>query len=451
MNLPIPDFAIELCRVLSKHGKKAYLVGGAVRDLITGSPPKDWDLATDALPQEMERIFGAAGYDWLPTGKRFGTVTVFVRGLPLEVTTFRLEGEYRDYRHPAQVSFVGEVEGDLGRRDFTINALAYDPLNGELKDPWLGIRDLTLGQIRAVGEAVERFREDPLRILRGIRLAAEFGFDIEEKTWHAAVRNTELIGRVSAERVRQELNRILTAVHYMKGLELLLSSGLLFLIIPELKESWLFPQYHPAHCYNVLDHTLEAMRYAPGNLRGRLAVLLHDVGKPRLFSRGSDGRGHFYGHNRLGAEMAEEILYRLRYDRRTIKEVAALIREHMLDLKMGPAGMRRLVARLGRDLATELIQVKMADFLAHSEATVKHDLERVMAFFRSLQEVLREGELGISQLAVDGRDVQEILHCRPGPLVGQTLKQLWEEVLADPRKNDREYLLTRISEITSQR
>ncbi|MGB9791981.1 MAG: CCA tRNA nucleotidyltransferase [Thermacetogeniaceae bacterium] len=423
-------------------------MGGAIRALLMGCTPQDWDLATDALPMEVEDIFSREGCKTVATGIKFGTVTVFMGKLPLEITTFRKEANYSDFRHPDQVHFVNDLYTDLARRDFTINALAYDPLLGELHDPFGGVRDLCREEIRGVGEPERRFFEDPLRMMRAIRLAAELGFKIEEKTMHAIFRNAELIQEIAAERVRDELNRILLSTYFMDGMELLKETGLLFLIIPELREGWLFSQYHPSHQYTVLEHTFEALRYTPAKLLVRIAVLLHDVAKPRCFSRGEDGRGHFYGHNHLGAVMAEEILRRLRYEKRLIRMVTTLIREHMLNLKMGPPGIRKLVVRVGQDLIEDLMVVRLADFLAHSTLIIERDLEAFERFREELDAILKEETaFSIRDLAVDGNDVQRILKCRPGPVVGRILRLLWNEVLVEPEKNERSYLLDRIRQL----
>lgn len=451
MMLHLPVEVKRACDILTKHRKQAYVVGGAIRALLMGCTPQDWDLATDALPMEVEQIFSSEGFKTVATGVKFGTVTVFICRTALEITTFRQEANYSDFRHPDQVRFVNDLYTDLARRDFTINALAYDPRSGMLHDPFGGLRDLCRGVIRGVGKPERRFIEDPLRMIRAIRLVAELSFKIEEETLHALFRNAELIQEIAAERIRDELNRILLAPYFMEGMELLKETGLLFLIIPELKEGWLFAQYHPAHRYTVLGHTFEALRYTPTKLPVRIAVLLHDVAKPRCFSRGEDGRGHFYGHNCLGAVMAEEILRRLRYEKRLIRMVTTLIREHMLNLKMGSPGIRKLIVRVGQDLIEDLMVVRLADFLAHNMLIIERDLEAFERFREELNAIIREKTaLTIRDLAVDGNDVQRVLNCRPGPLVGKILRLLWNEVLIEPKKNERSYLLARIRQLGSE-
>jgi len=455
MNLFLPEEVLIACRILAHNNKESYVVGGGIRDLLLGMAPQDWDLATNAHPREVERIFKGKGYKVIPTGVKYGTVTVQINGVSLEITTFRKEADYNDYRRPSKVKFVSEIEEDLSRRDFTVNALAYDPLRSLLCDPYQGLSDLKKEVIRAVRDAEERFIEDPLRMLRAVRFSAELGFTIERRTKHAIIRNVELLSKISAERVREELNRILVAEHFHQGLEAMLELGLLFVIIPELKEGWLFAQYHPSHQYTVLTHTMEALRYTPADLTVRLAILLHDVAKPRCYSRGKDGRGHFYGHNVLGSEMAEEILKRLRYSNKVIKDVVTLIREHMLELKMGPAGQRRLVARVGRRLIPQLLQVRLADIMAHNQHQVVRSWEELEQFTAKLEETLAAGgEFALRELAVNGTDIIQEAGVKPGPLVGVVLRKLWDEVLEDPEKNNRVYLLARakriIAELNSQ-
>jgi tRNA nucleotidyltransferase (CCA-adding enzyme) len=448
VELLMPEQVLEACRLLAQHQHQALVVGGGIRDLILGVHPSDWDLATDADPHQVSKIFTVAGYRVLPTGLPFGTVTVLLAGLSVEVTTFRVEKDYRDFRRPSQVLFVKKIEDDLGRRDFTFNALAYDPLQGQIHDPFGGLQDLCREKIRAVGNAEERISEDPLRMLRAVRFAAEYGFSVEPETLHALSGNAHLIKKVSVERIRDELNRILITPHFINGLELLRDSGLLFHIIPEMSASWLFWQYHPSHRYTVLTHTVEAMRYTTPNLVVRLAVLLHDVGKPTCFSRDVDGRGHFYGHNTLGAEISGAILRRLHYSARLINRVSILIREHMLDLGVGPEGMRRMISRVGRETAPDLLEVRRADILAHSTPQAMQSLEDFEQFQQGLGKLLaEESSFDIRDLAVDGDDVRVVLNCQPGPLIGQVLHRLWEEVISEPQKNNRSYLMRRIVEI----
>jgi tRNA nucleotidyltransferase/poly(A) polymerase len=469
MELPLPEAVRMACALLAADGRQAYVVGGGIRDLILGITPTDWDLATDASPREATAIFARAGCKVLPTGVKYGTITVSIGDFPIEVTTFRIEGGYGDRRRPDDVRFVGKIEQDLARRDFTINAIAYDPLRSLISDPCSGVRDLAAMRLRAVGDPEARIGEDALRIMRAIRIAADYGLQIESGTWHAIVRNAELIIKISTERTRDELNRTLLAANYMDGLGRLLQAGLLFLIIPELSESWLFPQFHPSHQYDVLNHTLEAMRYTPADLELRLAVLLHDVAKPRCFSRDADrvsssasgltpglkecgvhGRGHFYDHNLMSAQMAEDILQRLHYSIRTVRQVSLLVREHMLNLQMRHPAIRRLISRVGRAAIPGLLAVKQADLLAHSTDLILQTLPEWDAFRARLSEVLAEdATFNLSDLVINGTDLLDSLACQPGPLIGAVLKALLDEVLVQPQKNQRSYLLARAGAIAA--
>ena len=451
MELSLPEVVKEACALLAASHRQAYVVGGGIRDLLLGVAPLDWDLATDASPREASAIFAKAGHRVLPTGVKYGTITVYIGDFPIEITTFRVEGGYQDWRRPEGVHFVGKIEQDLARRDFTINAIAYDPLQFRIIDPFSGVRDLLANRLRAVGDPQARIGEDALRIMRAIRIAADYNLQIEPGTWHAIIRNVELVGKISVERVRDELNRTLMAANHMEGLQNMLQAGLLFLIIPELCESWLVSQFHPFHQYTVLNHTFEALRYAPADQEVRLAILLHDVAKPRCFSRGADGGGHFYGHDLLGAEMTETILRRLHYSVQEIRQASLLVREHMLNLQMRPPALRRLIARVGRQAIPDLLAVKQADLLAHSTDLIMHTFSEWEAFRAHLNEVMAEdAAFNLSDLAINGKDLLAILNCRPGPLIGTVLNTLWNEVLGEPRKNKRSYLLARAREIAAQ-
>jgi len=447
----IPPEVRSAAGILRAAGRQAYLVGGALRDGLLGLSPKDWDLATDAPPSEVSALFAGRGYRVLPTGWRFGTVTVVVGQFSLEVTTFRAEGRYSDYRRPDYVRFGSDIIQDLARRDFTVNALALDLAAGRVVDPFGGRKDLRAGLIRTVGRPSERFREDPLRMLRGFRLAAERGLVLEGATRLSAAVHAELLLRVARERIREELARLLTGHWAAAALEDLAATGLLFVLIPELWEGWAFPQPHRAHTRSVLDHLLETVRYTPPLAPLRLAALLHDVAKPRCFALGPDGSAHFFGHDRLGARLAVEILQRLRWDRRTCETVAVLIRHHMFPLAMGDRGIRRLVLRVGSDRMEELLALRQADVLA-TGAQAALQAEAALASFRTrLKGIMERGEvLGIGDLAVDGHDVMRIAGLSPGPEVGRILRALHQEVVADPSRNSRAYLEPRIADLAGR-
>lgn len=434
--------------LLLRHRKQAFLVGGAPRDLMLGRAPQDWDIATSARPETTMEIFRQAGYQVYPTGGRFGTVTAVIGGWPLEVTTFRVEDGYSDARHPDRVNFVPDLALDLARRDFTINAMALDLRTGQLVDPVAGARDLGRGIIRAVGRAGERFAEDPLRMLRAARLAGQLGFALEAETERQVAACSHFICRVAAERVWAELEKLLRGREVMTGLKVLADTGLLFVILPELRAGLGFPQTGSPHIYTVLGHQVETVRYVPADPGLRLAALAHDVAKPACYTLGEDGRAHFYGHDREGAGMVTRMLRRLRAPRATVERVAVLVSEHMFSLALSPKGVRRLLGRVGPGKLADLLALKRADLLATGPEVLAARLEQL----RWLQEqvagvLLARQAVTLKDLAVGGREVIAVLGCPPGPLVGKILRLLLEEVWEDPEKNTREYLLRRISEL----
>lgn len=447
-DLPIPRGVARVGRLLLRRRRQAFLVGGAVRDFLLGRPPHDWDIATDARPAEAMEIFTAAGLPAYPTGLKFGTVTVIVGGLAVEVTTFRAEAGYDDHRHPSRVSFVPRVEPDLARRDFTINALALDLRSGELLDPFGGLHDLQQGVIKAVGKPAERLREDPLRMLRAVRLAAQLGFRMDPDTAWAITSSTGWLDTVARERLGVELMKLAEAPEARRGVELLRDTGLLFVLIPELAPGWGFSQSGTPHIYTILEHQIQTLGYVPASPGVRLAALLHDVGKPWCFSRGPDGRVHFYGHDEVSAQMAGKILQRLRTNRSLIDYVVLLIREHMFALDLGPKGARRLLARVGEEKIGDLLALKLADLLATGPQVAAARWEQFQVVREQLQALISTGgAIARRDLAVNGRDVLERTGWLPGPGVGRVLQQLLEEVWEEPARNNRDYLLRRIGEI----
>lgn len=448
MTLDIPQEVLAAAALLGQAGRQAYLVGGALRDDMLGLKPKDWDLATEARPEELISLFQRRGINTIPTGMRFGTVTVLMGNFPLEITTFRSESEYRDFRRPDSVSFSSSIIEDLQRRDFTINAMALNLATFELVDPFGGRGDLARGVIRTVGRPSDRFSEDPLRMLRGYRIASELGFHMENAAGLALAALSDLIRKVSPERIQGELCRVLEAPYCYKALEEMALSGLLFQVIPELFEGWAYPQRHPAHSWSVFQHILESVRYTPGRLLPRLAALLHDIGKPRCFSAGDDDIGHFYGHDLVSARLAGGVLRRLRWDNRTRKKTEALVRWHMFPLTMAARGIRRLVLRIGWDLMDDLLALKQADILATGPSSIDKSMAAMDSFRQRLEEVRNRGEaIGLTGLAVDGREVMRILGLPPGPVVGKVLELLHREVLEDPTRNSTVYLRARLKSL----
>ncbi len=430
---------------LEAAGYRAYLVGGCVRDLLLGRRPKDLDVATDALPEEVKKLFRRVR----PTGEKYGTVTVFDFGEPVEVTTFRAEDGYADYRHPSRVRLGVTLEEDLARRDFTVNAMALDS-QGRLVDPFGGRRDLEEGVIRAVGDPGRRFTEDALRMLRACRLAAELSFSLHPETRAAIEEHASLIDRVSPERVREEFLRLLLSRDHKKGFDLLLETGLLRLIAPELA-LLVGVEQGSHHLYDCYTHSLLTV-VDKDHPSLALAELLHDLGKPETKSVAPDGRVRFYRHEVVGAEKAAGLLERLRFPRRTVEEVAALIRHHLVYTlrDAGEGGFRRFIHRLGRERVPLLARLVRADVAAHGCMPPERARE-VEAVVRKLEEMASRPEpLLLSDLAVNGHDLMAALGISPGPRVGRILSRLLEAVLEEPSLNTRERLLEMAAEMARE-
>ncbi|HHY10843.1 MAG TPA: HD domain-containing protein [Firmicutes bacterium] len=425
--ISIPHYVRSACTILLNNGFKAYPVGGAVRDSLLGLSPTDWDVTTDAQPEQIEALFAKT----VPTGKQFGTVTVLLENKPLEITTMRVEGPYSDGRRPDRVDFTKDIETDLSRRDFTVNAIAYDTANRRFIDPYRGRRDLKRKQLRAVGEAACRFQEDPLRMLRLIRFQAVLGFKAERKTIRAV--KAPLINRVSPERIGAELSKMLVGPHLGPALKAFYTTGLMHEIIPELAAGrGVSPgERHP---YDLLGHSITAAHFAEPTLHLRWAALLHDLGKIK-----DPGRRHAAA----GSELAGQILRRLRYSTKLINSVRFLIKHHMFHCHpySSEKALRRFLAKVGREAAFDLVKLRQADM-----AGMNADPREIIAFGRGLEKRLaailkQAAALSLADLAVDGSSLMNALALKPGPLIGEILNYLLEQVLADPNLNQRESLV----------
>ena len=448
----VPAEVIEVLRGLRAAGKQGFVAGGAVRDLMrrelrhTDKLPADYDVATDALPEEVQRLFAKV----IPTGIQHGTVTVVTGGHHVEVTTFRGEGPYLDGRRPSSVTFLGDIEGDLARRDFTVNAMAWDPLGGQLRDPFEGARDLRRRRLRAVGDAHERFSEDGLRPLRAVRFACTLRLALEPKTRRAIGETLEIFAKVAQERVRDELAKLLVRGQPpSRGLRLLLRTGLLARIIPELLESVGFVQ-NRYHRWDVFRHTLRCLDAAPAELVVRLAALLHDVAKPRCAApkEGAPGEHTFYDHEHVGAALSAEILTRLRFPRKDVEQVALLVKEHNWHYlpEWNDGTVRRTLARVGPDNLGKLWQLRRADLTARGNLVAEGLENQAQAEARFQKELDAASALKISDLAINGADVMRALGVPPGPKVGQVLAGLLDRVMDEPFLNTRESLLRLLSE-----
>jgi tRNA nucleotidyltransferase (CCA-adding enzyme) len=437
---------------LAADGHQAWLVGGSVRDVLLGRSPAPakpvrWDVASDRAPDEVRAVFPRVE----GVGERHGTVLVLWEGLELEVTTFRREGEYGDARRPDQVWFTKDVLEDLARRDLTVNALAYSIADGRLLDPYGGARDVLRRTLRAVGDPLERFREDALRPLRVARFAAVLEMDPEEETRAALAGVSDRIGALAVERVLAELERLMGAPRPSRGFEILREAGLLARWLPELAACRGVPQ-NRFHAYDVYFHSLYSCDAAsPEKPEVRWAALLHDIGKPGTRVERA-GEGTFHGHEELGARLADARLAALRFPNESRARIVHLIREHMFDFQTtwSDAAVRRFIRRVGVENVADLFDLRLADALGNG--TRGPDTRRLEAMAKRIERVLREASaLSVHQLAVDGDDVMRALGLPPGPEVGRVLTTLLEQVIEQPALNTRPALLQRLDGMRSER
>ena len=433
----IPKEVLELMDRLEDSGHECWAVGGCVRDWLMGIEPHDYDCCTAATPEQMQEIF--SDRQLVLAGLKHGTVGVVTAGGVVEITTFRTEGGYADSRHPDWVRFVRELREDLARRDFTVNAMAYSPRRG-LADPFGGREDLKNGLLRAVGDPAQRFREDALRILRGLRFAARFGFAIEPQTLSAIHAESAGLDALAKERVLTELTGFVCCA---RAADLGAGAALLCRVLPELGPCMGFNQHNRNHTHDVFGHIAAVVELLPPVPELRFAALLHDVGKPKTFSLDAQGQGHFYGHASVGAEIADGILRRLKAPTALREEVVFLVKHHMDRYSADEKTARRLLSRHGLARMERLLALQAADLAGtgtdHDESIlVLKELERLL---RDLAR--QEGALTLKTLAVKGKDLLELGYA-PGPELGRTLNALLEQVLAGELPNEREALLRRI-------
>ena len=419
------------------HGKgfEAYAVGGCVRDSILGRRPDDWDITTSARPEEVKRIFSRT----VDTGIAHGTVTVLVGSRAHEVTTYRIDGTYGDGRHPDSVTFTASLPEDLKRRDFTVNAMAYNEEEG-LIDLCGGMEDLQKKVIRCVGDPMERFSEDALRILRAVRFSAQLNFGIDKETLVGIVRLAPTLEKISAERICTELLKLIESEHpdYLK---VAYEAGITKIILPEFDAMMDTPQNNPHHCFSVGDHTLKTMCAIESGKVQRLTMLLHDVGKPCSRTTDEKGIDHFKGHGPAGAELAEKIMKRLKLDKDTIRKVTTLVKYHDWRIQPEEKAVRHAVNRIGTELFPVLLKVQNADMLAQSPEYMPQNLQRIIGVSGIYEKIIREAQcVSLKELQLSGGDIVA-LGCAPGPEIGRLLQKALEEVLDDPEKNNREYLL----------
>ena len=429
----IPQEVCAVLQTLERAGYEAYAVGGCVRDILMGKAPHDWDVTTSALPQQTMALFDHFA---IPTGLQHGTVTVRSGELSCEVTTFRTDGDYPDHRHPAAVTFTRSLREDLARRDLTVNAMAMD-MRGTLHDPFDGQADIRRRVLRCVGQPERRFQEDALRILRTLRFSATLGFTIEEDTHRALRAQSGDLRYVAAERVREELTKLLCGTDVLRVL--LDDPQVLGVVLPEILPCVGFDQHNRHHCYDVWGHTAHAVAAAPPDPVLRWAMLLHDLGKPQCFTMDEQGVGHFHGHHRPSAEMAETICRRLRFDKATAQRICMLVRYHDRPIPLTEKAIRRAMNQLGVEGLRHLCAVKRADNLAqHPDyRSRQREIDEGEAIMDALLE--KDACFSLKQLAVNGRDMAAL--GLEGPAIGQALQTLLETVMDGKTENDRAALL----------
>lgn len=436
MKMLLPENVTNIIEKLQENGHEAYAVGGCVRDLYLGKTPADWDITTSAAPLQVKELFEHT----IDTGIQHGTVTVMLGKEGYEVTTYRIDGEYKDGRHPEQVQFTSLLSEDLRRRDFTINAMAYNEQQG-LVDLFGGLEDLQQGIIRCVGVAQERFSEDALRMLRALRFSAQLGFEIEEATYQAIKELAPTIEKVSMERIMVELVKLLTSPHpdYMR---MVYDAGLTSIFLPEFDVMMDTPQVNKHHCYSVGEHTLHTLEHVPADKVMRLSMLLHDVGKPATKTTDEAGQDHFYGHQEVGAEMAVEILRRLKFDNDTIGKVKRFVRYHDERPEVEERIVRRAIVRMGIECFPDIFAIKRADVLAQSEYKRAEKMEKIDGFEKMYEQILEKEQcVQKKDMAVTGKDVMA-LGISQGSQVGDLLEVLFAYVVENPEKNTKEELIT---------
>ena len=433
----LPEYVSTRLRRLEDRGYETWVVGGCVRDALLGLEPHDYDLCTAALPETIKEVF--SDHSLVLAGEKHGTVTVLTEGGPLEITTYRLEGDYADSRRPGWVRFVEDVDLDLSRRDFTVNAMAYSPDRG-LRDPFGGREDLERKCLRAVGDAAVRFSEDALRILRGLRFSARYGLEPDPDTLEAMKALSPLLEKLARERVFDELCKLLKLA---KAEDLIRFAPVLARAIPELEPMMGFAQHTPHHIHDVFTHTAYVVEGVPARLPMRWAALLHDVGKPACFTMDENGRGHFLGHASVSADMADEILQRLKAPTALRCRVVELIRTHMTPLTADRKILRRRLCQYGPEGVREMLDFQKADFCAKG-VNEPYPFEPVEAL---LEAVLAEAAcLGLKDLAVNGKDLMA-LGFPAGKQLGACLNRLLELVLEEKIPNEKEALLRQALEM----
>jgi tRNA nucleotidyltransferase (CCA-adding enzyme) len=439
---------LDICKELHNAGERAWVVGGCVRDTLRGQQVNDWDVTTTARPETVQRLFRKV----IPTGIDHGTVTVIWKGGAYEVTTLRGEGAYSDGRRPDSVVFVEDIDRDLARRDFTVNAIAYDPVDGRVVDPFHGLIDMRNKLLRAVGDPSERFQEDGLRILRGARFVATLEFELEKSTEQAFRGALDTFRKVSPERVREEWLKTMTARAPSRAFEVMRRTGILEVTYPELLDQVGCPQ-NQWHAYDVWDHTMRVLDESEGGPVERIAALLHDVAKPRTRAWSEKTRDWtFYHHETLGADMADRWLREYRFSNQERELIVGLIRHHLIcySSEWTDAAVRRFIKRVGPENVEALLRLGEADALGKGR-NVEAELAALGELAGRIGKVIEEGNaLTTKDLAVGGNDVLQRVKGGPGPIVGEILRNLLERVIEDPSLNTRDGLMPIVEQLVAE-
>lgn len=437
--LQLPANVEFILNMLNESGYAAFVVGGCVRDALCGQQPHDWDVCTSCLPEETVALFESLGYPVLKTGLKHGTVTILMDGEGYEITTFRTDGDYSDHRRPDTVHYTDSLLEDLSRRDFTINAMAYNPVLGFV-DYYGGQADLDQRIIRCVGDPCQRFNEDALRILRALRFSAVFGYRIDIATENSIRLNKLLLQEISGERIRDELCKILVTENPARLLRRY--ADVFSVVIPEIEPCIGFRQNNPHHIYDVWEHTLCALEESPNDLWVRLTLLFHDIGKPLCYTEDENGVGHFYGHPAVSEQMSRARMRALRFSNREIDTVGQLVKHHDDDIQLSTAYARKLLNRLGGfEQARRLIDVKKADVSAQDHALYHQRTDKLCSFGLILRKIEADSlAFSIKDLAIDGHDLMGIGY-EAGPGIGQMLKRLLDEVISGDLPNTKAALI----------
>lgn len=439
--IQLPENVKFIIQTITEAGYEAFAVGGCIRDSILGREPEDWDITTSATPLQIKELFRRT----IDTGIAHGTVTVMLDKEGFEVTTYRIDGEYEDSRHPKEVTFTASLKEDLRRRDFTINAMAYNDEVG-LVDIFDGKKDIERKMIRCVGNPIERFTEDALRMMRAVRFSAQLDYEIEEQTKKAICKLAPNLVNISAERIQTELVKLVISPHPEKLL-VAYETDITKVILPEFDACMKTRQKNPYHCYNVGEHTIKSMEAVRADKVLRLAMLFHDFGKPVKWTTDENGIDHFYGHPEISEEMTRQILRRLKFDNETLRIVTALVKFHDMDINPAAKSIRRSILKTGEDIFPLLLEVKRADMEAQSSFSYEKKLELLQAINKAYEEVLEAEQcVSLKTLAVTGRDLMQKLNMPPGKEIGEILKQLLDYVIEEPAHNQKELLLEKAME-----